>query len=837
MFLVNLIRNGEFSILSKLIPPTLFMTTNLPPVRVCHPSSCKYSGQQIPRKAENEDPQLAISVYIPGNPSYRLPVRRGAFIPLYTPMFKDEQGMETIAKYLTCIDEFYRLETDSDIASRTTAIVQQLPPELERFARQNSLSINVRLIREIRPESFECRSLQAPRRELYHWYFNPYDAYTFQVDPARWKRNMPIANVLKRTSKSYGRFCGVATRYDKIFDLSNLFNTISKLLGTRLEVHVADVLRLLYAVDYRVLTWRFKDIPPLHNIDPRDSTLVKIRDGIFEGVKVLATCRNRIALTAIGYKIRDSYLLKVECDWNGLIGEFICEHANIVSNTSSTPNVLEQLYRFLTVNTVLFNYVNFHAISDLGVQALIRPLLSTDLVLKVANVYYDISGSTLVDIACCKSANDVAEEVVRRMIDVLDKLKRKEPRALVIKYLIAGERSLTSKRLDDTLKELKNEANDVVKSLADALNYGNGSISWQHRALMSTLLHTIVHHMISRIGVRSRVSLDYLTEIRVSENLLQIAETVSGGIKAIETAGRFWGSARDFTEILDDFVLTLGSCIIGSAEDLVYYTLVNELIIGRTSDLNAAKSKLSETAILLGTIFSPVELYEAEKFYDAVIDEAKKIATIGRLQKPVDLIEEVVRVRFECEKQLKRSCTPDELLVYVLKKLKSLPALESIIKTMFAKTISSRTKLYNLLSNIYGVSPIDLLSEKFVNDLVDALNGKANALTNGLVGKGGQKVNDLGRALLIVVKLIRSVILRLALKGCDDVCGYCYVNPVSCVHGAPWVQKSSLSRRLLKLYATHVLNKKLLSSSITDIKKIIGKIATSSRSTYLVAPG
>lgn len=878
-YLINAVREGRFRVLKKFVPPTLFIETNLPPIKVYYSlaeprmrtgEACVSSKKSRGVGFASENPQLALSLYLPGRPLYRLDPSHGSFIPFWC-VLKDKDA--DVCKHITCIDEYYHLEDDSSLAGKRHIIIKYLPEELIRFLEEHGLlkhkeNIKVSLVDSIHTEVFhcllECREcyegppIGSRRGPCYHWYYAPRKSTNFLIQKDFQRRSFAILDVVKPKSTSYGRFVSVVVNINRDRELVSLLKTVlnplsSGMLRMDADVGQADVLRLLYALDYRVLTWRLKNVPPLHSVNP--DCFKRVRGGLYEGVKVLVTCRKSVNPVVLGYKVRDSYFVEIKVESSSLCKSLDSERTP--SEAKQQTHDLGQLYRRLAVNTVLFNYVTFIALSDLMVLSILRRIGSPNLLLKTSIAYHDLYGkdplAKLIREACCT-------DIVFRLVSiVLDYLKgsnpnQPDPRAVLAEYVIGGKHKSTLYNAKTVANELDRARDAVVRYLARALcnvdlgrdNYSSCTdlekgTAWCENALKYVLTHVISHHLISRIGTKSRVPLAYLAEYHEpNKDFTVIVETLSGGLKAIETATELWNREKDNDPIstVNDLILSLGSCIVGSAEDILYYVMLRELVQNRKTDLGEVRKAIGDVCSLLGVVYTPVELREAEKLFDAVVDEASKLVALTSKRKPVDLIYEVVKSRYECELKLQRSCSSDELVLYIISNLSNLPVLKEIVKTMLLKIVERREMVRRELVEVYKhagscVQSNSKLVECFIHDVVALSSGSVSNMLASAIVSSRKKV---GRLIILLSTLIRSVVMKLALKGCDDACGYCYVSQYSCRHTAPWIQKLTLSRRLAKLYATHIVMNKLATSDFPGFDALLGKIRVSGNTMYLKTP-
>ena len=196
--LIIILRERAWRILKKYLPPTLFMETDLPSIRVIDPTSKRKS-------VETEDAPIAISMYLPGKPLFRIGGVNGVLIPLIRRRRENT--------YCTIVDDYYVLSMDRGPYYETLRRSLGNLPEEFRYFIENYMGINVSnvdtgIVDEISPEKFSETRI----RRCYLW-LGWYDGGMFSLLMVRPREILReriingdnvVLRVIQETTNSFG---------------------------------------------------------------------------------------------------------------------------------------------------------------------------------------------------------------------------------------------------------------------------------------------------------------------------------------------------------------------------------------------------------------------------------------------------------------------------------------------------------------------------------------------------------------------------------------------------------------------------------------------------------
>lgn len=867
--LPDFVRRGYLNELKKIIPPNLFVETNLPPILVTSVSKtrCPHGTQWV---HTFEDAPLALSMYIPGRPLYRVDTTLGTLVP-----FKLAGSLQSVSSdvssSITCIDKYYELGYDKAFDTITKKPHLYLPDEYRYFLGKvlSGRNPKAHLVTTIKLESFRCPgsligSKTGSRLHGYHWFIKVVPKTMYMLNYS--EPEIRTVYVVTEKSRSHGRYYNIQLEMQQPEKLE----TASSILQAKVERNTATkALRMLYAVDYTVYARRYLKARVTHH--PQSPQ--RIDTAVFEGSKVLVRCGEQAEPVVIGYMIRDADFVKIEYE-NQVVVKFARNLINTAKKFEWTWksefrdeddffNYLRSLYTSTSVNSVLVNALKFVLTSDLYTSSLLREQFSAGQLINAAITYADMY-STFTKTLHNSKCTGVASHVLTVIKEFLQASARGEPHAILTKLFISGKRAVLKHPRKQSSQNVGSSI-DMREVLLDAIQ----KTKWDEikerletyvcydekdplaSLLISTLVHTINHHIIRQVSIRSRVPASYISETfdiptfdpqqrqRASHAWTStIMENVSGGVGAIDSSFKVWNNSDIVVEGFKDILVNLGSCLVGTPDDLVYYTMIYTMLYKRES-YDKAKEYLSHVASRLGIVISNEELREAEKVCDTLVSEVRKIAKIAGNASVLGehkLLEDVIKLRLDCELSLGRSCSPDELALFFVKNLSSYPALRNILLVLLTKLLDRKKQYKSALIELYSPQAIAQtrdLANRVLQDLHDMANGGKNALYGELNNK-----EDLVNLVVDVAGMIKSVLLKLTLKSCEDACGFCYVNIHSCRFSSQLAQKSLLSRRLAKLYAMYLLNSGgwLRDTPPDDYRKVLGRLPTPEGSKYIVIP-
>jgi len=842
-YLVGILRGRLWRILKSYIPPTLFIETNLPAIRV------EIWGDGRVEESDTEEAPLVLSMYIPGKPLFRVGSPRGAIIPI--------KRKRKVPRVCSVVNDYFDFEElAEDRRTIISALRANLPDELAYFLDKLGRSleaVDIRLIDKVKPRPFYCvceSDKSDRRRPCYHW-LSWFDGAMFSMLLDKGLMNYYMTKpkqssslrIVRKESNAYGRYCvlGITKAEDL---LSYELKEKLQFLGfSHAELTIAsNIVKALYAIDYRVKVSRLKivDAFQLKGVtciatEPdRLSTagMKLIRGDIIAGVKIPCLGYDGFSSALIGYEIRSTVRLGLSLDDNRFLKKFAeeifkdcrkaCESLSRDRDLDGRGSIdINGLYAALTLNEILIDVIRFYLTSDLFIASeALNKRIDMDKFVDLAFSYIDLrDGDKISDIIRnSESCKDFVENFVSRLQSFVDKLKDEDPSILVLKHILFGTRVRTAipkdrDRIDEFKRFLTNEVKDrLEKALCDK----GGKDDWRLNVLRDVLRHTLSHHLMRVISETSRVRIDYLGEIYdvapvKAKRAIEVFEAVSGGIGAIETAVNSWssGGSDGDSKLVEDLVLRFGECLVGTPEDVVYLILLLKIFKGTHIDFSKFDNSLVNE---LNILITPEESNEIPKVYNALIEEAKRIASLASIDYG-QLLSDVIRLRYECERATKRFCTVDEILVFALMNLRRFDALKTLLATLIQKYLETYKgaggeNVYEVLRMLLGTSNTAELARLILEELSDMSQSRTTRLYNAYKEKSDYRkwvatlITDIGR-------LFRASIVKLLLKSCEKACGFCYLNTHSCRFSAAWIQKNVLSRRLAKLYATWLITRRL----------------------------
>ena len=732
-YLVTVLRNREWKILKKYIPPTLFIETNLPSVRVIDPSSSE---------VVNEDAPIALSIYLPGKPLFRIGRQAGALIPL-------KKRRQTT--HYTLVDGYYSTNTlDPSIA---LYVFQKLPEEYRYFVTQ-ILKQNYAIpciLDEIHPEIFlHIRD----RGRCYHW-FSWRDGFMYSL-----VRERNMVNYIRRIlqgkgyfiyrsvlekSNSYGRYAFIDLELMRLPEYgkyaSELWEKVLKYLGaSNVTIHYAKAMfKLLYATDFRLNLRKYKlQGPPIHScIDARalPPNLRRLKSEIIDGVKILGTRGqyNIVEPIIMGYKVESTRLIEIQFsdDVNVFIKQILDDALKVdIPDYSSLERLgdLKGIYAKLSVNQALVDMLRFFLANDLTITAIAAERkLKIEPLINAAIAYTDLYSSTkIADIIHSGSCDDVVGKLIGILQKFITDFMDRNVWALIVNYFLYGERQIAPRTIDSSgLNSIMQRIENRLKELLCGEGSSITNEDWRHKVLWSVLLHTFNHHVISVLSKRSHVPVDYLSEVYdFTERNSYVFESASGGIGVIDTVVKYW--IEHVQDGIEDLILGFGTCPLGLSEDLIYFAIAST---SRSDLLHLSPHEIIDRILSrLGVVCTPQEREESIKLYNAVLGEARRLASLANIDE-LNLLKEVVKARYAREKTFERFCSTDEITLCIFKNLDRYPLIKDTLTALTARLIEAKSERRRRLENVYITSDIKKLAESVLEDLKKAVaSGNPNRL-------------------------------------------------------------------------------------------------------------
>jgi len=825
----------RLEILRRYIPENLFAEAKLPQVRIYREGKRDFIA---------EDPSLVISAagYLPGKPTYR--ERTGLFIPLRSPPSLSED----VRPIITDINGYYSLSEPIHIKFK------KLPDEYQYIVREihKTEYIDARTIDSINTKSFECREYDEGYRRLFHrWLFYPHVRHNFTCDEISKKYKFYTYLDL---SNSFPRFFTYQFQMDDQMEppsrLEIPCSSLREIIRDISLYEISNVYFGIYAIDVNAnIEGPFCEERNEENqghcivadtIKGSDSRCSCVKAQKAQGrrysnnfVKVLIrSVKDGLwDPVTIGYKINNTRVLKIDLDDGRIIQEQFERIMKGIKDDRSRK--LEPSYYELSINTALVNSLRHILTSDLPIVyyfELMGSVKTADLI-KLAFLHHELRSSINIT-ELIYNANDAKSiiDIVRNFINnynnddlalllryFMSKLRRNYK---LITLFMGGEVNDSSllQRVSDRLQNILNKYKKEV--------WNN---DWKFGAIFDLVRHTFSHHLIRTMSTRGGVMAGKFLEQyeELSTDPITIVEKDSGGIGVMRKGEYILDIWKNGETLVEDLLLSLGKCLIGTPEDLIHFAIVkrkDELSRVLKDDIKPIKELtrlFKQVADDLGIIVTPDELKETVKQWLSVFEEATRI---GKLigEDAFNILWRIHSVRYDFERKYRRFPDFDELIIYTVMVISKYPTLRKLIRVLLRRALSQRN-LTNVLRNLYGAENSE---ERFIDDvssMLETLAAGSNVEQNDQKyyilkclrprrrQRSNQSIDDCEgviSSLVLLRKVITSVLTRLALLSCNGACGMCYVNSRSCGRfGAPFIQARTLDRRLLKILASMIIEK------------------------------
>jgi hypothetical protein len=743
--IANLIKGGEFRILRSYVPEALFYDTNLPYIKVFEAKELK----------ELEPPEIALSYLIPARVTFRYD-RYGHVIPLLK---------STLTPPATkLLRTFYK----THFQQSPTRYVEEYEYSLQNF-NINPSRIRCCLLEEIKLPADRFRYWEDPKDLGCFGYSTEGNIYNIC-------KKLGSGEIIKNRKQirsktiSYPR---LGTHYSgSQRDLLNL-KDLGLVLG---DMQLNSVIRYVYAEDVRIY-YVFREMVSSDSDlkNPKGKKQVIYESRIFD-------CNGSPCV--FGYEIKDTQGLLIELDPIGLLEDLFKDFRDCSSDGNDNmwcPQDLRKLYTSLTICQIFVNMLLYILTKDLYIR-----LKSTEKkwwhlseLADIALLYSELKGGKSICNILNKPFDRALEELKVNLKNAYDDLKKAyddknrcyESRALILTSIIKTQepRKLLTmiRRLRETdSKNIEDYVNIVIERLRNLIEkLYDRKEDWVIGLLKFVLVHTLSHHISNHIIAISGLTADYLKEgliVYYDFPTPWIYENVSGGVKAIEHALNRWGRRNIRTpDRVEHLYLRLGECVIGSVEDQLYL----EALQGSSGDIDL--------------IQTPRERDELHRVKYAFEEEINRLAKVWGLNE-TDLRKQVIELLRESDKKFARFSDYNQMILTYLEKYGRWGELDELV----VRIVDVSLRAQNLSMS------------------VNTALGRLSAL---LTGSSCININVLGIGLSSLLNPLRSIFLRLVPRSCNPVCGMCYFNRSLCVYSDPYTQPLLLNRRLLKLYASHVL--------------------------------
>jgi len=761
MNLARYVKKGRFSVLRKYVPEAIFQDTNLPYVKVV------VKGEKA-TIIEPEHPELALSLLIPARVMFRyhpgghiIPILQSSHGPIATKLARNYKIVPceyTPSKYM---EEYEYVLKELNLDQVRCFLLSEVVLEKSNLFRERDF-----------PMELGCHGYAPRGRYIYR--------FPFPLEE-------PLRNVWQITSKTiaYPRL-GVAFFYQT----SSRWR--DELLGLTLNYQqLTHVIKYIYGEDIRI-HYRYLNSASLSDL--KNSTL-KVKRGIIDEARLF---ENDNAPCILGYEVKGTWGLEIYPRdlLDRRLKKFI---DNFVDCNDSPELCLQEPLKFYTTSTVcqtLVNMLLYVLTKDLYTR--LRTIQNTSFqylaeLAEVALLYSELQLNRSICEVLAMPIDEALKRLRVRLREAFEELKRaydQENRrynmgVLVLVAIFKGQRARELLRrvsnIDDT--SIDGYINIVIKRFKDLIEKLSGrqyedekEHYWSLGVLKYVFIHTLNHHILKQVALSSGLTPEYLKEgLNIygdGEVSALVYENVSGGIRAIEQALRAWGFLNGKEVIMDQekiekLLLQLGECSLGSAEDLLYLEYI-----------------MPKKPKGIGLICTPWELEEYYKVKFNFKEEVRKLSEFWDLD-PIKLEENIVGLLKHTDIKLARFSNYEQLISFYLKNIGMWSVLDELVKKAATASFEAR-KL-----------SID----------IDSLLRKLKASLVGLeyIEERDERVEEIMKQIRILLNTVRPIFLRLIPRSCNPSCAMCYFNRESCVHGDPYTQIYMLNRRLLKLYASYIV--------------------------------
>lgn len=785
--------------LKEFIPEKLFAESTLPEVTIFIK---KLNGKQIKLDVENVSLSISSAGYLPGKPTYR--PGKGVIVPLQVPWNMDPVMTDVSQNYIL---EGYQFAKDirDVLPEEYSALLLSLGLKRER--------VSPKILTGIILDEYECE-----KGEGIKWGFFGKKRHNIPFE----KIKNHIFYLYRDKSISFPRHF-VDRPVERLTDQKQLcFNNIKS------KLYNIIIYKGIYAVDINAsLKGKLKFKDDVANQDKsnsfiiierskclKDEDLKKARSYYQYFVKIFVDKNKPITM---GYEIKSTKMLEID----------VSELLSLVNfKPACFSKDLASIYRCWSLNT---SYVNG-----------LRHLLSHDLVL---NYYFSQLGYAKIEklINLIILLNDFyyqENEILSNIIQQLQNSNGNDKNKRFAELLRSRIRSLTPHCNSDVQKDsrgrlvyyflseskgaklevyrwwCKGETDEIWGKIFDRLN--NLIEKWYKKYIIDIIKHTYSHHIIKVLSLRYSVPpekfLERYTEWE-SEMNVAIIENESGGVGILPQ----FANREKTPEMVEDLILSFGKCLVGTPEDLLHFALTN-IDEWRNKDISVILQNIIER---FNIIITPEEFEETKKLWNSILDEAKNIVKlVGRSSEDdaLLLLRDIHRLRWELENKIKRFPEFDELLVYVVAHLNSSTLLREVVKKLLDISLDSNTK--RILAEIYAKQTKFI--DEFINDIQFILAlGKSNSgvVDKCVVRKDDEQCETVMSSIKRLRRVLRGLLMRLALLSCNSACGMCYVNNESCSrYSAPFIQARTLDRRVAKIIASEFVKRYPEVKDYCDVK-------------------
>jgi hypothetical protein len=787
--------------LKEFIPEKLFAESTLPEVTIFLK---ELNGKQIKLDVENVSLSISSAGYLPGKPTYR--PGKGVIVPLQVPWNVDPVVTDVSENYI--LEGYpYAQDIRDVLPEEYSALLSSLGLKRER--------VSPKILTGIILDEYECEKGVGIK-----WGFFGKKRHNIPFE----KIKNHIFYLYRDKSISFPRHF-VDRPVERLTDQKQLcFNNIKSR-----QYNIIKIYKGIYAVDVNAsLKGKFKFKDDVTNQDKSDSLIIikrlkclkdedlkKAKSYYQYFVKIFVDKNKPIT---VGYEIKSTKMLEIDVpELSSLInfepGCFSKDLASIYRCWSLNTSYVNGLRHLLSHDLVLNYYF-----SQLG-YAKIEKLIN--LIILLNDFYYQENEILSNIIQQLQNSNDGGDknkrfsELLRSRIRSLtphcNSDVQKDPRGRLVYYFLSESKGA---KLEVYRWWCKGETDEIWGKIFNRLN--NLIEKWYKKYIIDIIKHTYSHHIIKVLSLRYSVPPDKFLERYTeweSEMKVAIIENESGGVGILPQ----FANREKTPEMVEDLILSFGKCLVGTTEDLLHFALAN-IDEWKNKDISVILQNIIEE---LNIIITPEEFEEAKKLWNSILDEAKNIVKlVGRSSEDdaLLLLRDIHRLRWELENKIKRFPEFDELLVYVVAHLNSSTLLREVVKKLLDISLDNNTK--RTLAEIYAKQTKFI--DEFLNDIQFTLAlGKSNSgvVDKCVFSKDDEQCETVVSSIKRLRRVLRGLLMRLALLSCNSACGMCYVNNESCSrYSAPFIQARTLDRRVAKIIASEFVKRYPEVKDYCDVK-------------------
>lgn len=833
----------NLKVLRYYVPDKLFAESNLPQVRVfLSPiqNGCEVNGRTNYRiKLASEDVSLVFSSagYLPGKPTYR--TRHSVIIPL-----NNDNIFIKHKDLVTKIDNYYQGKV------RLLSSMISLPDEIVYVgdymlgAKQVRLYSDVESIHVIRPTN--VIRLMYNVVECYNCVFLPRDTKA-HIPVRRLSGGVDYFHVYLPSSNSYSRHF--------IYLESSSYNPIDEFEINDLgELRIFDNVflhNLVYAIDVdarirgpycspnvqqcktvRAQYQHFCVVLPRSVERNKTQAPSKIKTRKLQFVKVFIDDKEQSKATpvAMGYRISNTFLLKF--DTKGKFNEAMLAICQSVGQDVKDRMTLSQLYRKLSINTSIINFIKHILSYDLVSSYYFSKLklVRIDQFIKYIFLVNDILSQGLTaTITAQPDVSNVVNKIFESLRSGLDNLRT--DKVQMLRYLVFTTRDgelgffTDDKKPEDEvreygLNEIRKRLHNVLESQKQVSKKKINREDWRCGVLLDFIRHTYGHHLIKVISQSANVESNKLIESYVERKWepVLVIERDRGGLGILQ--GALDEYKRDTYRAYRDLILSFGKCLVGTPEDVLHFILADPNFRNRLCEAEPRElARVIEEFVRdrMELLLLPEELTETVRLWHSIRMEAQRLVELlpqeklrNAIRPDCALLKEIHEGRYQLEKTIYRFPELDELIVYLLLNMQKGQVLHSLVKELLERSLHVAGRS-SQLQHIYDNK--DNYIELFLDEVKSVL--KNGCGTSGAVPRicasrrKGKYPPEVVYAVRALGRIMRGMLLRLVLLTCNSACGHCYVNTRSCSrYSAPFIQARTLDRRVAKIVASEFVKLK-----------------------------